>query len=69
MNRRGFFRLVAGSAAWLATQHVAWAFPEHRLTFHGCAILTNIDIPPQTIYFLGPQWIWWNDGDGWKPLT
>lgn len=27
MNRRGFFRLVAGAGAWLATQHVAWAFP------------------------------------------
>lgn len=28
MDRRSFFRLVGGSAAWLATRHVAWAFPE-----------------------------------------
>ncbi len=28
MNRRSFFRLVAGAGAWIATQHVAWAFPE-----------------------------------------
>jgi len=28
MNRRSFFRLVAGAGGWLATQHVAWAFAE-----------------------------------------
>ena len=28
MNRRSFFRLLAGAAAWASTQHLAWAFPE-----------------------------------------
>lgn len=44
MNRRSFFRFVAGGAAWLATKHVAWAFPEPQHVW--CSV------PLDSVYWL-----------------
>jgi hypothetical protein len=73
MNRRAFLKLFgSGVAAAIALVNIpAVLTPEPTrlftgpLTFRGIPLVFDRDCPRNTVYFLNPETLWVNRGDGW----
>jgi hypothetical protein len=80
VNRRSFIRLFStGVAAAAAVASLPAAlfrneppitlFENCPITFRGHRIVFDQYCPKNTVYFLNPQTLWVNRGDGWvRPL-
>lgn len=76
MNRRAFLKClgIGASAAVALAKLPASLFSASEptrlfdgpLTFRGIPLAYDQDCPNNTIYFLNPQTLWVNRGDGWK---